>query len=459
MALFILLTLVVTGCLQAAADWRKGVFMAVAIAAVQDPLRKLVPGVPGYLALACVPVLLVTAVNMMSRKRGWWKSFRSDFPGIGRAVTILLVTCVPAALISSTYGRGSWMLTVLGALSYGMLILAILVGYHFAGSILELRRFYGFYCAVASVMLTGGLIEYLNLWPGSLTVGTQAMGTEWLRYGAGFTVHMIAGFYRSPDVMGWHASAVVMFSLILAITRRGMGRWVWLMVGALALVELFLCGRRKMVYMVPVFAVTMTALHVVAGRRNKVENIAVMLLIPAIGMFIVTDWLGSDSTFVRYYTQGAADTGDQLNNHAYASLAVTLDQAGFFGSGLGVATPGSNHLDVDRPVAWQESGPSRVMVELGVPGLLALIGLVVYMIKSAWGVIRLHVRRRSQHSLYALGLMSFFLANLGSLAVSGQILADSFISFLFMFSLGVALGTGKRGALRVRPLGEWRRPP
>ena len=39
---------------------------------------------------------------------------------------------------------------------------------------------------------------------------------------------MISGFYRSPDLMGWHAAMLVMFSLIMGMRSRTTqaGRWV-----------------------------------------------------------------------------------------------------------------------------------------------------------------------------------------------------------------------------------------
>jgi O-antigen ligase len=242
-----------------------------------------------------------------------------------------------------------------------------------------------------------------------------------------------------------------MLSLVLAMTTRGARRWAWFAVCVFALVALMLCGRRKMVYMLPAFIVALAWLSFMAGRKSRMSGLIALVLVPVASVLFVGDWLGSDSALVRYYTENTAETVDQFNTHGFESLITTFDQAGFFGSGLGVATPGSHHLDVARPRVWQESATSRIMVELGVPGFLALITLVVVMLKGAWDVVRVHQHLNSPYSGYLLGLTSFFLANVGSLVVSGQILADPFIAFFLGFSIGVVLCFGRQSIVASIP--------
>jgi hypothetical protein len=243
--------------------------------------------------------------------------------------------------------------------------------------------------------------------------------------------------------MGWHAATVVMMSLILAMTARGPRRWSWFLVCAFALVALMLCGRRKMAYMIPAFLVALVWLSLMAGRKSPISGFFVLVLVPTVSVLLVGDWLGRDSAFVRYYTEHSVEAVDQFQSHGFESLLVTIDQAGVFGSGLGVATPGSHHLDVARPKIWQESAPSRIMVELGVPGFLALLAVVAAILKGAWNVVQVHQGTNSPYSGYLLGLTSLFLANVGSLVVSGQILADPFIAFFLGFSIGVVLCFGR----------------
>ena len=59
----LMLLLVLGGCALALANWRWGIAAAIVIGLLQDPLRKLVPGSPGYLAMASMPIWLATMAS------------------------------------------------------------------------------------------------------------------------------------------------------------------------------------------------------------------------------------------------------------------------------------------------------------------------------------------------------------------------------------------------------------
>ena len=445
MAQYLLFSLIGIGSVRCLARWRDGLFFIVLIGALQDPLRKLVPGVPGYLILGSGGVLGVVLLGLATATPTCWSRFARAFPAIGRGMGWFALACAPAAIISASYGAGSWMLGLLGAMSYGVLFVAMLVGFYYPRSVREVRQFLSFYCLVTSVMLTGATMEYLDLWPNSPLLGTEAMGTEWIRYRSGYIIDMVSGFYRSPDVLGWHASATVMFATILALSARGRKRGLWAAVAALALMALFLCARRKMFYMPPVFGAVSMWMYWQARRPGRVVPILFGLMLPLVGGTVLSDWLGGGetSTVIRYYAEGSREALDKLETHGYRALIITYNQAGFFGAGLGVATPGSHHLNVARPRTWQEGGASRLMVELGVPGLVAFAWLVVAILLAGWGLIRRHVQARSELSTYGVGLFAFFVANASSLLVSGQILADPVVATLLGLSLGFVLSLAR----------------
>ncbi|HWI20566.1 MAG TPA: hypothetical protein VNT81_22575 [Vicinamibacterales bacterium] len=446
MAFYCLVGIVTLASLRGLVRWRDGLFGIVVIAAVQDPLRKLVPGAPGYLVLATLPVLLVAVASLMVSTPGWWHRFARAFPKIRRSVLLLVVACLPAAALSAFYGPGSWMLTILGAVSYSTVFLAVLLGFNFLRQPADLRRFLRFYCLVSAIMLSGALAEHFALWPDWEAIGTSALGNAWIRFVPGYQVQMISGFYRSPDVMGWHAAATVMLATILVLTGRVQWRWIWVAVAAIGLIAVMLCGRRKMVYMLPLFASLFVLLTFIGTwRAGRLVRVALVLAVPLAGGLLLFDFLvpEEDTNVVRYYTETANQTLDRLEQHGFQAVLETYRQTGFFGSGLGVATPGSHLLRVDRPFVWQESGPSRVLVELGVLGMVAFLALVTSMLTSAWRVTVWHQRKRSPFATYAAGLLAFFIANAGSLVVSGQILADPAIATFLGLSVGFILALGQ----------------
>lgn len=444
MALYLFGFLVLVGCGRASMQWRGAFFVMVVLAAVQDPLRKLVPGAPGWLVLASAPVMFAAAAQMVLSQPQWWGTFRANYPDLGRAVVWLALASVPAAVISATYGPGSWMFTLLGLASYSILILAIVMGYQFALSEEHLRRFLAFYCLLTGVMLTGSFVEYFGWAPDTRVIGTRELGMHWVRHIPGVVVELIAGFYRSPDVMGWHAAATVMLAALLAISSRGWARWGWGLLAVFAFAALLVCGRRKMVFMIPAFFLICAWLYWMVGKRGGMGGVIGLLLFPLVSVAVVGDWLGDDSTHVTYYLEGAIDTIDQIESHGFESVYATYQQSGFFGAGLGFATPGSHNVPATRPYTWQESAPSRVMVELGVPGLVALLLVVVRLLRAGWRVTRLQLQAASPYALYPMGLFAFFIVNVGSLVVSGQILGDPFVASFLGLVLGVVLAFGRQ---------------
>ena len=166
---------------------------------------------------------------------------------------------------------------------------------------------------------------------------------------------------------------------------------------------------------------------------------------------LLGDLLEERSANLRYYRgEGISEsTLDRVESHGFRAMYDTYDQSGFFGEGLGTATPGSHHLQVERPRVWQESTSSRILVELGVPGTFGFLIVMATIVFNLWKVTIRQLRARSPQATYAAGLVAFFLANVGSLAVSGQILSDPFIAAFLGFLVGMTLST-----IRLRAPGQ-----
>jgi len=209
------------------------------------------------------------------------------------------------------------------------------------------------------------------------------------------------------------------------------------------LAALLMCGRRKMVYMLPVFLVALAWIHWQAGRSSRILAIIGLMLLPVGAAWLVGDAINEETSNIRYYAESSSETFDRLEAHGFKSVAETYRQTGFFGQGLGFATPGVHHLEVQRPRAWQESGTSRVLVELGVPGALGMAHVMFTLVFSLWSVTVRQLRRQAPAAPYAAGLFAFFLANVGSLVVSGQILADPFIAAFLGLIVGMNLAVSR----------------
>jgi len=137
---------------------------------------------------------------------------------------------------------------------------------------------------------------------------------------------------------------------------------------------------------------------------------------------------------------------EQILRHGVVSVAETLRQAGFWGYGLGMGQQGVHHLQADMPRTWQESGPTKLVAELGVPGTLLFFFLIARFARTALEVLR---RTAGSEDFYvSAGIMAILAANLTAGIVSAQIYGDPFVSIL----LGLLAGMLYAGA-------GWRAPP
>ena len=230
-------------------DWRRGVLLGIVVGLLQDPVRKLTPGTPAIMAVSSFPVWIAVLVRLRLSEPGAWRRLRQDWPRVARRMIIFVFLLLPAAAMAFQYGLGAWRLVVIGLMGYVAPLVGVVMGYSYTRSPAELRTLMVRYCALASLFMTGSLIEYAGLAPAWPAVGTETLGVHWVRYAGGGVFDLISGFFRSPDLMGWHAAALVMLALTLALASRGPQGLRWLVPATLAAVCLVISGRRKMVVM------------------------------------------------------------------------------------------------------------------------------------------------------------------------------------------------------------------
>ncbi len=427
--------LIAFSSLVALTDRRKGMVLFLLIGLTQDPVRKMVPGAPGYFTLCTAPVLFALIVELVKNRPGFWGEFRSWLPGLALALFLFAISLLPAAGLSATYGPGSWMFTAVGIFSYGIFILGIAVGFFWPGREGDTERLLATYCLLCAPLLGGVYLEYLGLFSGWPVLGTSVFGHEWIRHIPGIMVKMVAGFFRSPDIMGWHAAMVVMLSFLFAFRSTGWSsRLFWIVVGCWASVAMFLCGRRKMLYMIPVFiSCFLWAYYFVGTGARRAGAISILLLS---SIFAVAGYqaFNPDSTFLQYYTYEPSDAFDRLERHGLEAVLATFAQSGIMGEGLGFASTGAHRISGSHPRVWQEGGLSRIAVELGLPGLICLLFLGFQIIRGGFILVGRRIPRDAQVFQTTVTMFAILVANAASFVVSGQHFGAPFVSgFLAVF--------------------------
>lgn len=329
-------------------------------------------------------------------------------------------------------------MVLIGSLSYFGAILSLLTGFCYMKKSDDLLKLFKVYCIAASILLLGSPLEYVGMLPSWNAIGTKTLGTQWVRTFPGYTLRMISGFFRSPDVMGWHAVALAMLAITIGLKEKGMTRFYWLALAGWGGLGAMLCGRRKMIFMLPIFMIVVFWVNW-RRRGGRVGQVLTILVTSSvIGYYIYQEFGPNEGVQEYYSTQTRREFKERVLSETFANLQSTYDQNGFWGSGLGSASQGRQHLNIKGPRAWQEGGLDRLLAELGVLGLGTGLVLGLVLLQSIIQTI-LKIQIQSDELPLFAGLSGFVLGNAGSFIVSHQIFGDPFINCFFSFMTGALL--------------------
>jgi len=236
-----------------------------------------------------------------------------------------------------------------------------------------------------------------------------------------------------------------MLAVCLALSARGVWSLVWAATSGWGMVGIMLCGRRKMFLMLPVFLGVLGVFYLYGSRRSVrrfrefVIPAAVAVLV---GIFLYERVFPSETVGAYYFQYRGDPIAERMKSQGFVAVVETYRQAGFLGAGLGTATQGTQHIQCERPRTWQESGLSRIMVELGVPGLVAFSFIGFALLAACARLLRAMNPRLPDYG-FSSGLASMLLANGGSYMVSHQVFGDPFVASLMSFFVGLLLSRGR----------------
>jgi hypothetical protein len=439
MVTYAFLGVIILGTVLAFRDWRHGVLWGIAVGLLQDPVRKMTPGTPAIMAVSSFPVWLAVLLRLRVASAGAWLRLQQDWPRVARRMIVFVFLLLPPALLAFQYGLGAWRLVVIGLLGYVAPLVGVVMGYSFARSAEELRALIVRYCLMASAMMTGSLLEYAGLLQGWAAIGTESLGMRWVRYAGGGVFDLISGFFRSPDLMGWHAAALVMLALTLALSGRRKDMR-WMVPAVLGAVCLLVAGRRKMVVMPVVWLVVVTVANVRAGRISRAATVTAIGAVTALGLFFAGREIAVSASYYEYARSVQDETTSRLLSGSWNDLWYTFQQSGFLGEGLGAASQGAQYVSEVRERSWQESGLSKLMIELGIPGFAWALVLGWTL---AAALLACLARGSGLDRELLIGVIAFSAANAMSFIISHQVFGDLLVVTLSAIFVGVAL-SGQR---------------
>lgn len=438
---FLFYGVVAFSCLIAFRDWRQGVFAGIALDLLRDPVRKIIEGQPVAITLAGAFVWLVVALRAWQTEGQQWRRFVRETTELRSILTCFAFALIPAAAVSCImYSRG-YLLAAVGLLSYVGPLVGVGIGFLYPRSEEDVYRLLRFYTVINTVALIGVPLEHADL----KIAGLGGMEFDWIRYRTGYTVELISGFYRSPDIMGLHAAHVVMFSAILWARGPSHARGLWPIIIVWAGFCLLLSGRRKMIGIPLVFVATFVLLSLWRRAKFWPKLLALSITGILVGAAVMLALMNPET--VQDHTTYAAtlftEGYQRANELIVGSTIETLRNIGILGAGLGTGTQGRYYVGFSRVAynqGWQEDGVSRLVLEFGIPGAFLMLLAAVMFVRMVYRTLVSVPSRTSVH-LLQMGMLSVVVGDLFSFAISHQQFSGDVVNaLLVVFFAGIVLG-------------------
>jgi len=435
------LVFVVFSALVAIKNWRLGLALLIVVGVLQDPVRKMMPGAPAFMVLAFFPVWIGMMTGIVFSGQWPWRQFGSLHPQIKSRIQLFIAALILATVVVFQYGFIAWKVAAIGLFSYLLPLLTLMLAFAYARNPGDVSKIIVFYCLFTAVILIGGLFEVMHIYPGWQALGTSALGMHWIKYVSyGHTLDLIAGFYRSPDIMGWHAACLSMFALTLALYGRAGPRWFWLLLALWGVFGVFISGRNKMIGMTAVWIIVVSLMHIYIGKAGRVVMLSLAVGVLAFSVLLLSGKLGLSDDYALYATHVHERVFQQAEAHSSGSLSVTYRQSGFFGKGIGTASQGIQHLGLPFKRSWQEGGLPKLLVELGVLGLIAIFLLAWATYTAFLNTIK-YSRKIGRLSTLQIGLTGFVAANIANFIISFQVFSDGLIMVILALAMGMMLSS------------------
>lgn len=417
------------------ANWRRGMYFLILVGVLQDPVRKLTPGNPTWLIMTVVVIYFAMIIAAPRELSDGAKEVGTSFPRLRDLTRIGVLVLLLAGMNGlMTFGLASWGAPALSLFIYVIPVPAILLAYRW-GNQREIVNLFAFYVVVTSIALVGVPLEHQRF--GSAILGTVGMDEDWIRHTWGYQIRLLAGTFRGPDIMAWHAAMTSMLAITVAVWKGFPRGWMWLGLAGWGFMACLMSGRRKMIYMIAIFAVLFLLRNL---KRVSGGQIATILLAAA-SIWFAVDYLAEDEQR-SIYTETAGTSREEVFRRLEGGTLSTLKQDGLMGKGLGAATQGaSRFLAPGTPRSWQEGGAAKIAIELGLPGILYVIWLGTIL-----GIISIRLTRLEAQGdihMLAAALLAILAANGVSFLISHQPFSDGYIVLMNAFILGFLLAVSR----------------
>lgn len=435
MALALYLTFLAAASAYALVNWRRAWLLVIVAGVLQDPVRKLTPGSPVLVSFAVVGLYAAILFGGRNDIIANVREFGGRFSKVYATLLALLALLIISALNGLfTFGASSWTVPAVSLFTYLVPLVAAAFGYAWLQREEDMHRFFRVYAAITSVALLGTAAEYLRV--SSSLLGMVAAQGDYIRHLPGIQIRMLSGFYRSPDIMAWHAATLTAIGVAMAL-RYGTGRRMvlWGGVATWGFLNCMLAGRRKAIYFVVVFFAVFLWRY---ARRVRSAQVFALFVVLVLLYGVVRQIASGGETSV--YARGALASSEEIARRLEGGALETFRQVGFMGAGLGAATQGVHHLVSVERLGWQEGGLGKIAVEIGLPGILILIIIAYIVTDLLFRLVRIGDVEGSSQFIRVM-LFGLLAANAVSFMASAQAYSDAVLALMTGFLVGCLFAT------------------
>lgn len=447
---FLLLLLLFAGltlCLLSD-DWKSGLLWTVAIGFAQDPIRKLTPGQPSLMVGLVLVAFLMCAFAVYQARRQFdlrylfWTS-----PQLFDLIPFFVLLLFAQA-VNSFVRFGSPPLVLIGLSFYVAPAIALWMGFHVGRDLSTLRNILLVYFLFSFVFAFTILLDFQGVdVPAFKEVGSGILITF-----EGGSKSGASGLWRTSEIASWHLATAACFGIILAFSERDVGKQIlYLSMAVVFSVLSVTTGRRKAQVLIFAFVGIYLLLFSRQASPASRERL-IMSVLGGVGIsyaivsMLLLDLLGSNyEIFLRRAFTARDELGVRVKDQGLTAFLKAFEVGGGFGLGLGAGTnlgnfnAGANRAAVRSLGYVAEGGGGRLVVELGLPGVLLIGWILTVSLQLLWRNFRLIRYLPSEEIGLLMGCLSFGLANLLFFFSAAQLYNDPFVLVLLGISIGPIL--------------------
>lgn len=444
-------------------DWRFGFLLTIAVGFFQDPVRKLFPETPIYLTV--IVVIFAGMTFLGAYTRGLRLSLRPIVRWNHAFARPLyaFIALVAVQSVVTLLKTGNPFIFVLGWIGYLTPLPAVLLGYYYSRSERDIHRAIVLYLVLSVAMSFGIYLSHFGIdWSILDPVGTEA---DRLYI---FTAHgewpMESGFWRAPEIAGWHAGLSICLLILLASLSKKQTSYYWFMSGLIAYfsVAMLLTARRKYLVEIGIF-ISVYGFLLTRFKKGGLKFVCALALGAGLLFFVFSDLATEElrSGIIPYYDRSTTvrEEGSQrLYQQGFDSIRWAYNNNGFLGAGAGTLSQGAQHFGGMVAGGGSEGGLGKIVAELGIPGLLLFLWLVFGVMKYVWAVVNFTARLPGASAKFANGIAALLPAVGMLYVVAQQAFGDAFILILLGFFFGFLLAFPKMYAKQPVREGELGQP-